>query len=212
MITTRIKVCGITRFEDASACVAEGVDTLGLNFWHGTKRRCPMDVAERIVAAYADVAEIVAVFVDEDLEGIRRTLAATGIEWAQLHGEEPPELVAALLPKAFKAIGVRGDDPLDEVRRYPGEHILLDASVPGAMPGGTGVAFDWKLARAVARERKLTLAGGLRPENVGEAIRVVRPHRIDVASGVELAPGVKDHARIRALVEAVRATDRGLED
>lgn len=208
MNTTRVKVCGITRFEDAEACVAEGVDTLGLNFWHGTKRRISLDVARRIVEAFSSHAEIVGVFVDETLEGIRATKDETGIEWVQLHGDEPPELVAALLPKAFKAIGVRSEDPLAEVRRYPGEHVLLDAMVQGAMPGGTGVAFDWKLACAVAHERKLTLAGGLRPENVGEAIRIVRPYRIDVASGVELAPGIKDRARVRALVAAVREADR----
>ncbi len=212
MTGTRIKVCGITRLEDAHECVEEGVDTLGLNFWPGTKRRCELQVAERIVHELGAHAQLVAVFVDESLEGVRAILERTGIAWAQLHGDEPPAMVEALLPYAYKAIGVKGVDPLAEVRRYPGEHVLLDACVPGAMPGGTGTTFDWALARSVARERKLTLAGGLRPENVAEAIRAVRPYRIDVASGVESEPGRKVRTRVRALVQAVRDADANLLD
>ena len=113
-------------------------------------------------------------------------------------------MVEALLPRAYKAIGVASDSPLALARSYPGEHILLDAKVPGAMPGGTGSSFDWALAREVAKERKLTLAGGLRPENVADAIRSVRPYRVDVASGVEREPGVKDPARVAAFVRAAR--------
>jgi len=204
---TRVKVCGVTRIEDARACVRVGVDTLGINFWHGTKRRCDTGVARSIVDELAGLVEIVAVFVDAPAAEIRETLASTGIRWVQLHGAESPELVSEFLPRAYKAIGVGSDDPLAESRRFPGEHILLDAAVPGAMPGGTGKRFDWELARSVARERKLTLAGGLVPGNVSDAIRVVRPYRVDVASGVESAPGIKDEALVRAFVEAARRGD-----
>lgn len=207
---TRVKVCGVTSEKDAGACLDLGVDTLGINFWPGTKRRCEPDVAARIAREFGARAELVAVFVDADEATVRATLDATGIPWAQFHGDEAPELVARFLPRAYKAVGVRGEDPLLETRRFPGDHVLLDAYVPGGMPGGTGAQFDWELARAVARERRLTLAGGLTPANVGDAIRAVRPHRIDVASGVESSPGVKDPSKVRALVEAVRAADAGL--
>lgn len=201
---TRIKVCGLTRVEDALAAVELGVDTLGLNFWPGTKRCVSITRAQEIVAAVSGRAELVAVFVDADEATIRETLTQTGITWAQLHGEEPPSLVEALLPNAYKALGVRDDSVRARAATYPGEHILLDAAVPGAMPGGTGQTFDWALATDIARTRKLTLAGGLHPDNVAEAVRVVAPYRVDVASGVESAPGIKDPSRMRAFVDAVR--------
>lgn len=201
---TRIKVCGLTRVEDALAAVELGVDTLGLNFWPGTKRCVSIARAREIVTAVSRRAELVAVFVDADESTIRETLAQTGITWAQLHGDEPPSLVEALLPNAYKALGVRDDSVRARAATYPGEHILLDAAVPGAMPGGTGQTFDWALATAIARTRKLTLAGGLHPDNVAEAVRVVAPYRVDVASGVESAPGIKDPSRMRAFIDAVR--------
>jgi phosphoribosylanthranilate isomerase len=201
---TRIKVCGLTRVEDALAAVELGVDTLGLNFWPGTKRCVSIARAREIVTAVSRRAELVAVFVDADESTIRETLAETGITWAQLHGDEPPSLVEALLPNAYKALGVRDDSVRARAATYPGEHILLDAAVPGAMPGGTGQTFDWALATAIARTRKLTLAGGLHPDNVAEAVRVVAPYRVDVASGVESAPGIKDPSRMRAFIDAVR--------
>lgn len=204
---TRIKVCGITRVEDVETCLALGVDTLGFNFFRGSKRHCAPERARALVSAVGGRAECVGVFVDASLEEVRATLAITGIEWAQLHGGESPEMVAALLPKAFKALGVRDVDPLGDVRRFPGDHVLLDTYVPGALTGGTGQVFDWSLAHAVARERKLTLAGGLVPDNVEAAVRAVRPHRVDVASGVESAPGVKDSDLVRAFVAAVRRAD-----
>jgi phosphoribosylanthranilate isomerase len=203
---TAVKVCGVTSVEDARLCTEAGVDAIGVNFWPGTLRCCSVEVGRAIAAAVGDGAEVVGVFVDAPLEEVRRTLAATGIRWAQLHGDEPPEVVAALLPHAYKALRVGTTDVRDEVARYPGDHVLLDALVPGSK-GGTGRTFDWALASQVARERLLTLAGGLTPSNVGDAIRQVRPHRVDVASGVESAPGVKDLAKVHALVEAVRRAD-----
>ena len=201
---TRIKVCGLTRVEDALAAVELGVDTLGLNFWPGTKRCVSIARAREIVTAVSRRAELVAVFVDADESTIRETLAETGLTWAQLLGDEPPSLVEALLPNAYNALGVRDDSVRARAATYPGEHILLDAAVPGAMPGGTGQTFDWALATAIARTRKLTLAGGLHPDNVAEAVRVVAPYRVDVASGVESAPGIKDPSRMRAFIDAVR--------
>jgi len=163
-----------------------------------------LEVAGQIVDACGERATMVGVFVDFTLQQVREILRKTETSWAQLHGGESPSLVAELLPRAYKAIGVKDGSAIDAARKYPGEHLLLDASVPG-MPGGTGRTFDWAIAAAVAKERKLTLAGGLTPGNVAEAVRTVRPYRVDVASGVESAPGQKDPDLVRRFIEAAKA-------
>ncbi len=201
---TRVKVCGVTSVADARMCVDAGVDAIGLNFWPGSSRRCDEEVARDIAAALAGRTLLVGVFVDADEAEIARLRDRLGLGCVQLHGAEPPQLLARLLPHAYKAVRVRGADVLEEVRRFAGEHILLDAYVPG-VPGGTGATFDWSLAEQVARERKLTLAGGLTPQNVAAAVRAVRPYCVDTASGVESAPGVKDAASVRAFVERAKA-------
>lgn len=198
-----VKVCGLRTVEDAERCVELGAAAIGLNFWAGSPRCVDVGTARSIVRAIGDHVQTVGVFVELSLGQIREILEKTGIAWAQLHGDEPPEMVAALLPHAYKAIGVRDGSAIEEARRYPGEHVLLDASVPG-VPGGTGRTFDWAIAAEVAKERKLTLAGGLTPDNVAEAVRQVKPFRVDVASGVESAPGTKDPDEVRRFIEAVR--------
>lgn len=199
-----IKICGLRSVADALGCVDAGADALGLNFWSGTPRCVDREIARSIVEAVGDSTQLIGVFVDHPIAEVREIMNETGITWAQLHGGETPEDLSSLLPRAYKALGVGGASVLEETRRYGGEHLLLDAKVPGAMPGGTGKTFDWSLAAEVARERKLTLAGGLRPENVADAIRAVRPFRVDTASGVETEPGVKDLERVRAFVRAAR--------
>jgi phosphoribosylanthranilate isomerase len=203
---TAIKICGVTSVADAVLCADAGADALGLNFWPGTERCCSLEVAAEISATVGERVQLVAVFVDAPLHEIQRTLARTGIPWAQLHGDEPPDLVRALLPHAYKALRVGDDHVQDEARRYPGEHLLLDALVRGRM-GGTGHTFDWSLAAGIARERLLTLAGGLTSDNVGSAIEQVRPHRVDVASGVEASPRKKSPERVGAFIDAVRSAD-----
>jgi len=200
-----VKICGLTTVDDALRCIEMGADAIGLNFWPGSPRCVDAARAREIVEAAGDRAAMVGVFVDFTLDQVREILRETGLRWAQLHGDEPPELVAALLPNAYKAIGVKDSSAIEVARSYPGEHLLLDASVPG-MPGGTGRTFDWDIASVVAEERKLTLAGGLTPDNVAEAVRVVQPFRVDVASGVESAPGLKDPGLVRRFIEAARAT------
>jgi len=198
-----VKICGLTTVDDALYCIDAGAAAIGLNFWPGSPRCVQVSTARSIVEAVGDHAQMVGVFVDATLDQIREILRETGIEWAQLHGDEPPELVAELLPTAYKAIGVKDGSAIEAARTYPGEHLLLDASVPG-IPGGTGRTFDWAIAAEVAKERKLTLAGGLNPSNVAEAIRAVNPFRVDVASGVEKAPGQKDPALVQAFLTATK--------
>jgi phosphoribosylanthranilate isomerase len=201
---TRVKVCGVTSVADALLCVEAGVDAIGLNFWSGSVRRCGEAAAREIADAVAGRALLVGVFVDAEAREIERLRAAVGLGCVQLHGAEPPALVERFLPHAYKALRVRGPEVLAEVRGFPGEHVLLDAYVPG-LPGGTGATFDWSLAAEVARERKLTLAGGLTPHNVADAVRAVRPYCVDTASGVESAPGIKDAALVHAFAARAKS-------
>lgn len=198
----RVKICGVTTLDDARMCVEAGADAVGLNFWPRSVRRCDEQTARAIVAALKGQTLFVGVFVDQPPEEVARLKHEVGLDCVQLHGDEPPLQLQQFLPHAYKAVRVRGD-VLAAVRAYPGEHVLLDAYVPG-MPGGTGASFDWSLARAVAAERKLTLAGGLTSANVRQAVETVHPYCVDVASGVESAPGVKDPALVRAFVAGAR--------
>lgn len=198
-----IKICGVTRVEDALTCVSAGVESIGLNFSRVSKRYCDPVRAEQIVKAVAGRALMVGVFVDSSYDEIVTMTKQVGLGCVQLHGSEPPELLRRLLPHAYKALRVKGPSIVHEVAKYPGDHVLLDAFVVGE-PGGTGERFDWSLARAVSRERRVTLAGGLTPDNVAEAIEIALPYCVDVASGVERAPGIKDAVMIHSFVAAAR--------
>lgn len=190
--------------DDVHTCARLGVDAIGLNFWPGSPRYVEMAFAADVVRATS--LEVVAVFVDATEETIRSVRERTGIRWVQLHGEESPSMLEALQPHAYKAIGVAGEDDLQTARTFAGARLLLDSRVPGAMPGGTGQVFDWDLAIDLAAERALTLAGGLTPENVAQAVRRVGPDRVDVASGVETAPGIKSADAIARFVDAARGS------
>ncbi len=199
----RVKICGVLRAADAARCVEAGADAIGLNFWPRSPRRCALAEAARIVEAVGDAARLVAVVVDArdaELEAIR----AAGVRWIQLHGDEPPAELARLGPEAYKAIHLASEAQLEAARAWPGDELLVDARLPG-VPGGTGVRCDWGLAGRLAAERRVWLAGGLRPDNVADAIRAVRPYGVDVASGVERAPGEKDWGKVAAFVAAARA-------
>lgn len=200
-----VKICGITSLADAQMCVDAGADAIGLNFWSGSVRRCDEAVARDIAQQLGKRVLVVGVFVDADAAELMRVRDRVGLGCLQLHGDEPPELVGQFLPHAYKALRVRDGSIVEGARRFPGEHILLDAYVAG-LPGGTGATFDWSVAKQVAAERKLTLAGGLTPDNVRQAVREVGPYCVDTASGVELSPGVKSEALVRAFISEARAS------
>jgi phosphoribosylanthranilate isomerase len=212
---TRIKICGITTLADAEMCIEAGATDLGLNLIAASPRCVSVELARDIVrrvgerdAAGGAGDRIVTVLVVADLSvaDVRARLRATGATRVQLHGGEPPEVVAALLPCAYKAIRVGGPADIARAHTYPGDDILVDAKAEGQL-GGTGRLVDWDLVAPLAARRRVTLAGGLNPDNVARAIERVHPFRVDVASGVELAPGRKDAALVRAFVDAVRACD-----
>jgi phosphoribosylanthranilate isomerase len=201
---TRVKICGVTSVEDALMCVDAGADAIGVNFAPRSPRRVELELARTIVSALPAHVVTVGVFVDASERELRDTIERVGIRCVQLHGDEAPELVAAFLPHAYKALRVQGREAIALAASYPGEHILLDAYVPG-VSGGTGATFDWALAAELARTRAVTLAGGLTQLNVAEAVRAVRPFCVDVASGVESAPGRKDRQKVQAFIAATRS-------
>jgi phosphoribosylanthranilate isomerase len=200
---TYVKICGIKTVPDAQRCVAAGADALGLNFYPESSRYVDLDSARAIAAAVAGKIELIGLFVNASESDVTAIRDALQLAFVQFHGDESPELVGRFTPRAFRAFRVRSDSLRDEVLRFPGEHVLVDTYVPGAR-GGTGATFDWSWAAPLARERKLFLAGGLHPENVADAIRAVHPYAVDVASGVESSPGVKDPLLVERFVERAK--------
>jgi phosphoribosylanthranilate isomerase len=198
-----VKVCGVTTVEQAVACVDLGVDALGVNFVASSPRRVDERLARAVVEAVGQRALVVAVVAGMTVDAMRALVVRTGVGCLQLHGDESATDVGALLPHAYKAVRVGGAEDVALAEAMPGDYVMVDARVAGAL-GGTGHAFEWSLVVGLARRRKLVLAGGLTPENVRSAVELVRPWCVDVASGVESAPGVKDLGRVRAFVEAAR--------
>ncbi len=198
-----IKICGITRLEDALHAVAAGATAVGFVFWPNSPRGVTAEQAGAIVAALPAATTTVGVFVNESLEVIRRTLAVSGVSTVQLHGDEPASYATALGSPVFKATSVSG--AALALAHWPDETtFLVDAHDP-VRRGGTGLTVDWTVAAALARRRRLVLAGGLTPANVAEAIGQVRPFGVDVSSGVEAAPGIKDHGKVTEFLASARA-------
>src|SRR5258706_3056439 len=170
---------------------------MGVNFVPTSRRFVKLERARELVSAVAGRIEIVGVVADAANELVQRIRGELGIEWLQLHGEESPARLTELGPSAFRAIGVASADDVAAARRFGGERLLVDAKLepenaaPDAPRGGGGRRFDWALVRELVRERNVILAGGLRAENVAQAIRTLAPFGVDVASGVESAPGKK---------------------
>lgn len=207
MRPVKVKFCGITRESDAELAVSLDAWGVGLNMWPGSPRAVPLDRAAGLAAALKRRTEVVGVFVNPTLEELTETADAVGFTILQLHGQEGPRfcLEAARRTgcRVIKAARVRGRADIQALAAYHTDFHLLDSFRPG-VPGGTGEAFNWELA-ASHRRVPLILSGGLRPENVSQAIAAVRPFAVDVASGVESAPGRKDHERMRAFSAAVAA-------
>lgn len=213
----KIKICGITNPVDAAIAVDAGADAIGLNFYRGSKRHVSTAAAREIVDVAQLHAASIGVFVNHAANVIRETCDATGITWIQLHGDEPPEFLREI-DQDFRVVRARRIDEggmaaivedlqacSDLSGRRP-EAVLIDAATPGQF-GGSGHTVDWtQLSDHRARlGLKLVLAGGLTPDNVAEAIRIARPHAVDVASGVESSPGKKDRAKVRDFVAAANA-------
>jgi len=203
-VSVRVKICGITRLTDALAAVRLGADALGFNFWPGSKRFIAPAQAREIIRALPPLVTTVGVFVDPSHEEATAAAGVSGVQVLQLHGDEPATLCRSFQLPVVKGVRVAGPGSLAALDAYAGvSGFLLDAASPGY--GGSGLTFDWALARAAAARATVLLAGGLTPANVGQAVRAVRPYAVDVASGVESAPGVKDHQKLASFIAAARA-------
>jgi phosphoribosylanthranilate isomerase len=203
---TRVKICGVTRLEDAEMAVEGGAWAIGLNHWEGTPRRVELDAAAEIGAALKRRCELVGVFVNPSLDQVVTAVENAELTMVQLHGDEGPSFCAEVSrrtgTKVIKAIRVQSAAEVHAAERFRVDYHLLDAYRAGT-PGGTGEQFDWELLTARRSQIPLILAGGLDPQNVAHAIEVTHPFAVDVATGVESAPGVKDPDLLAALFEAV---------
>ena len=208
MVHTRIKICGITRPEDACSAADSGADAIGLVFYPPSPRFVSAEQAAEIVDALPPFVSTVALFVDESEAEIERILGTVAVDVIQFHGEETPEYCRRFGRPWMKALRVRpGMDIVESSERYQGARaILLDTWKEG-IPGGTGEQFDWALVpRSLGRP--VVLAGGLDANNVGDAVASLRPHAVDVSGGVESSPGIKDPDKITDFVAAVRAAEQ----
>jgi phosphoribosylanthranilate isomerase len=208
-VTTRIKHCGITSLDDAHRAAEAGAWAIGMLFWPRSPRRCELAEAQVIGAALRRTVALCGVFVNATLEEIDRTVQAIPLSHVQLHGDEGPafcnEVARRTGAKVIKASRVRSKATLQAAAAFHTDYHLLDAHVAG-MPGGTGQTLDWELVRRHAFAAPIILSGGLTPDNVAAAIAATAPFAVDVASGTELSPGVKDPELLRAFYEAVCGT------
>jgi phosphoribosylanthranilate isomerase len=207
---TRVKICGICGPADARRAVELGAWALGMIFWPGSPRACPIEEAEAIGAELHRKVELTGVFVNATLDELAGTAERCRLGMLQLHGEEGPvycrEAGRRTGCKVMKAARVCDAAQLQALRAFPTDYHLLDAYSPGR-PGGTGESFDWELATLHPRTPPVVLSGGLTPDNVGRAIAQARPFAVDTASGTEAEPGRKDHAKLDAFFRAVQAAD-----
>ncbi len=209
---TKVKFCGITRLEDAELAVSLNAWAIGMVLWPESKRAADPDRAAEIAAAVRRKVEVVGVFVNPVLDQVVMAADAIGLSMIQLHGQEGPAFCAEVARRTgcrvIKAARVRSGADIQALAPFHTDFHLLDSYVAG-VPGGTGESFNWELARSAVRGRgrglrvPLILSGGLRPDNVADAVAVVKPYAVDVASGTELVPGRKDPEKMREFAAAV---------
>ena len=202
-MTTRVKVCGITRLEDAVLACELGAFAIGFIFWPGSRRYIDPPEARAIGDSLPAHVRRVGVFVDQPFEHVLRVADQGAVDVIQLHGGEPPSWASRLDRPVWKAVAVTDTFQPQAVDAIPASvTVLLDAHDP-VRKGGTGSTIDWQVAAAIASRRPVILSGGITPENIRNAVAQVRPYAIDLSSGVESSPGIKDPARIRALFSAL---------
>jgi len=203
----KIKICGITNLEDALASADSGADALGFNFYKKSPRCIEPEKAAEIIAQLPPFVMPVGIFVNEREEKIREIQQTACLQALQFHGDESPEFCQRFGGRVIKAFQVKDKESLKNMAHYHVGAFLLDSYRDGVR-GGTGVTFDWHLAVVAKTFGKVILAGGLTPENVAEAVKLVQPYGVDVAGGVEKEKGIKDHAKIKKFIAEVRRAAR----
>jgi phosphoribosylanthranilate isomerase len=206
----RVKICGITNSEDALAAIDAGANLLGFNFYPKSPRCLTEAAAKKIRPLLPKSVEAVGIFVNAPAADVAALCRLVKLDAAQLHGDETPKTVAELARSVpvIKAFRVEPDFRLATLDEYPDAFAYLFDAAHTGQYGGTGHSTDWDAARRATKGRRIILAGGLKVENVAAAVRIVRPYGVDVASGVELKPGKKDHGRLREFIQEVRRAER----
>ncbi len=203
----KVKICGITNLPDGMAAAEAGADALGFVFYDQSPRYISIPAAAELIRQLPPFVMKVGVFVNAPEDLVLRAIRECGLNMLQFHGDEPPDYCVQFGLMSMKAFRVRDAASLRALQDYPTDAWLLDAYSPGK-PGGTGETFNWDLAlEARGLGRPIFLAGGLTPENVAEAVQRAQPYGVDVSSGVEAAPGRKDHAKVRAFIKAAKSVE-----
>jgi phosphoribosylanthranilate isomerase len=205
-VRVRVKICGVTSLEDAHLVAECGADAAGFNFWPQSPRYCDPELARDIGAQMPASMDRVGVFVNATVAEIEEIARLAGLSAVQLHGQESAQDCSRISFPVIKAIPVTADLDGSKLAAYDVAAFLLDAPTPAH--GGSGTVFDWSLAAALDLHRPAIIAGGLTPANVGGAIAALHPYGVDVASGVEASPGVKDPGKVAAFMAAVAGEDR----
>jgi len=203
MLIVKVKICGVTNYEDAAAAVDMGADLLGFNFYPKSLRYVSVEKAVKIINKLPAFIDIAGVFVNAPLEQIREVMSACQLNWVQLHGDEDPEFCQSFVSlnvRTMKALRVRGQEDIKQAERYFTDAILLDAFDPEKY-GGTGLTFDWNIVGHI--DKRVFLAGGINPDNVVSAVEL-GVYGIDICSGVESEPGKKDHKKMKKLFNNIR--------
>lgn len=200
---TKIKICGITNLEDALIAANSGADALGFIFYKESKRYVDPEVVKGVISALPPFITTVGVFVNQSVDEISEIKDVTGINMAQLHGDETPEFASSLPLEVIKAIRFKDKSDLERVAQYSAQAILFD-TYSDTEYGGTGRSLDWGILKDLSLPKKIILSGGLNPGNVAEAAKIVKPYAVDVSSGVEAEPGKKDHKKIKEFIEAIK--------
>ena len=203
MLIVKVKICGITNFEDAKAAVDLGANIIGFNFYPKSPRYITPEAAAEIIYKLPAFVDVAAIFVNDSLQKIKDTLKICPLNWIQLHGDETPEFchsLTVLSVKTMKAIRVKNKSDIDKADDYLTDAVLLDAYHPEKY-GGTGMTFDWNIIGSL--DKRIFLAGGINPENARDAVEL-GVYGIDVCSGIEASPGKKDHEKIKLLLENIK--------
>jgi phosphoribosylanthranilate isomerase len=204
-MSTIVKICGITNSDDGLAAAEAGADAIGLMFFEQSPRNVSLQTASEIANRLPPYIIKVGVFVNPSEEMVMRAISECGLNILQFHGEETPDFCQLFPVMTIKAFRVKNAESLTALPDYQTDAWLLDAYVADKL-GGTGAKFNWELAITAQKlGRPIFLAGGLTPENVADAVRQVQPYAVDVSSGVESAPGKKDHAKVRAFIAAAKS-------
>jgi len=200
----KVKICGMTQLKDALFAVEQGVDAVGFIFYKKSPRAVTMKTVREIITKLPPLVDTVGVFVNESAERLNKIADYCGLDLVQLHGEESPAFCRKIHRRVIKAFRVKDLQSIKQLEKFPVSGFLLD-TFSDDLHGGTGKTFDWNLALPAKKMGPVILAGGLTPRNIIQAVRQVRPYGVDVCSGVEKSPGIKDLEKVRAFLRNIRS-------